>query len=264
MSKLIGICAGLGLLTSVPAARANPIPCDIFAAQRSEDTVVLTLQADKACYSESPHSVTVTRDFFPLELEFAGTESADYFTLTATDVAASARHHFYELNYLVDGGAMDVYQDVAGATAAQLDGTLVGSQADLVLTLDKSALTSPLPTLEYQVRRGGRPFLLDWTESEETAVVRCTATDDTANPDLNRYEVGVRAGTESFYTLLSLYETVAQIDAGVVAPADAAGSADDADLPGGDDGDGGCAASRSSRSPPLLLLLALLLWRRRS
>ena len=180
--------------------------------------------------------------------------------MTATDLTLSVGYHYYELNYLLQGGEPGQAEvTVTGEASAKLTATVVGSRADLVLELDKSELGSPLPVLEYQVKRNGFSLLLEWVETEEAEVVRCTATDDTAEANYNRYEVGVRTDVETFYANTNLSPEEERVDAGPIADA-ASGS--DSGLPSGDGDGGGCATTRPSRWPLLLLLVALL-WRRR-
>jgi hypothetical protein len=125
--------------------------------------------------------------------------------------------------------------------------------------LDKSCFATPVPTLEYMVKRNWSSFLLEWTETDQVDHIRCTTTDDTAQEWHNLYEVGVRVGTETCYARLNLFPDPNREDAGVV---DAAVQADAGPPPGGDDG--GCASTGRSAGLPLLLLCAVfLVWCRR-
>lgn len=246
-------------------SRANPIPCETLEAVRVGSEVHLTLVADKICYDMTPDpaAVITQRDLFLVELDYTLVETTDFYTLSATELDVSANSHSYEVNYVVQGGYPSMaWAAVDGPDCATLEGTLAGSQADLVLQLDRSSFATPLPALEYLVMRNWSAFLLEWTETEEVDTVRCTTTDDAAQEWANHYEVGVRAGTDTCYARLDLYPDSNREDAGVV---DAAVQAD-AGPSDPVDGDGGCAsAGRSGGLPlPLLLLCVLfLIWRRR-
>jgi len=246
-------------------SRANPIPCDTLDAVRSGSEVHLTLSSDKFCYDVAPDpaAVITQRDLFLVDLEYTLVETPDFYTLSATDLDVSANSHSYEINQLAQGGYPSVaWTAVDGPDCATLEGTLVGSRADLVLLVDRSCFDTPLPDLEYMAKRNYSAFLLDWTEIEDTDAVRCTTFDDTAQAYSNYYEVGVRAGAETCYAVLNLFPDSNDEDAGVV---DAGVQADAGPSDPGDEG-GGCASSGRSDGPVLPLLLVgvlLLFWRRR-
>jgi hypothetical protein len=224
-------------------AEANPIPCERLTATRAQNAVALTMELVKECYQSPPptEDVVVRRDLFVVDMSLVLTESETEYTLSATDFSASSKAHHYDMSFVSNGNDIIAHSSVQGSSCASLDGSLGSQGADLFLTLDTSCMADPSATLEYTVRHDWEELLeLSWVESEEGGVIEATATDELADQDMyHTYEVGVRAGEETYYGTVDVYQS--RHDASV--PSD---GGDDETTSGAGGGDGGCNATSSS------------------
>jgi uncharacterized protein (TIGR03382 family) len=218
-----------------------------------------------------PSALRVQRDLFSEDLGLSFTASEDdlFFTLSATDLEASSSGHFYEIVPVDQPDGLPLaWATLDGGGCISLQGTHTDTQAELVMQIDKACLPAPLPAIETVVKRNNSSHLLTWEVIEEAGSVRCVALDDAIFPAFYLYQVGVRAGVETFYVELNLGPTVDPapdagiLDAGVT---DASVGPDATADPDGDpDGDGGCASAGHPAGLGLVLLgLLLLIWQRR-
>ena len=146
-----------------------------------------------------------------------------------------------------------------------MEGSRDGEGAVLVLSLDTQCLTDPLAQLEYRLWKEPQGLLdVSWTEGEGGGYIEATATDDVAGARYVHYDLGVRAGSETFYASLELDPNspdAALGDAGVGRDA-----GDDDPVDGGGSGGGCHFASQGGGSWVFLLallVLGLLPFRRR-